>query len=246
MSSPLVNVTLPVFNEEGQLAKSVARLSEFLASEPGYTWEVVIADNGSTDRTIEVAKGLEREATGGGPGSSVRIRVVHLDQAGRGRALKEAWLGSQADILSYMDVDLSTDLAALPPLIEGLASGRYDLAVGSRLLPGSETTRCWKRESISRGYNALIKTWLRTRLSDAQCGFKAIGRSAARALIPRVRDDEFFFDTELLVLAERRGYRILELPVRWIEDPDSRVNLPRTIWRDLKGLWRLGKFTAKT
>ncbi len=165
--------------------------------------------------------------------------MVHLDQAGRGRALKAVWLASEADVLSYLDVDLSTDLAHLPELIGGVAEGRADLALGSRLLPASRTTRGWKRELLSRGYNWLLHRTLGLRVTDAQCGFKAISRRAAQALLPQVQDPGFFFDTELLVLAQRQGWRIAELPVRWVDDPDSRVRLLRTIGQDLKGVWRL-------
>ncbi|MCC6756174.1 MAG: glycosyltransferase, partial [Solirubrobacterales bacterium] len=158
---------------------------------------------------------------------------------GRGRALRQVWLDSEADILSYMDVDLSTDLDAFPPLIEALASGDYDLAIGTRLHPESMVRRCWKREMISRGYNRLLRLALHVRFSDAQCGFKALTRRAARQLLPLVEDNEWFFDTELLVMAERYGYRIYEQPVKWTEDPDSRVRLLPTIWGDLKGILRL-------
>lgn len=231
MSLPLVSVTVPVFNEEMQLAKSVHRLIEFLTAQERLRWEIVIANNGSTDRTGEIAEQLAH-----GNGS---VRVLHLEQKGRGGALKAAWLGSSADVLSYMDVDLSTDLAAFPALVDAVASGRFDLAIGSRLLPDSQVERGWKREFISRCYNRLVKALLHTRFSDAQCGFKAISQKAALELLPLVEDTSWFFDTELLALAEKFGYRICELPVRWIEDPDSRVKVLPTALADLRGLVRL-------
>jgi len=165
--------------------------------------------------------------------------VVHLPERGRGGALKRVWADSSAEILSYMDVDLSTELSAFPQLIEPLANGAYDVATGSRLLPASRTTRCRKRELISHAYNRLVRTIFHTRFSDAQCGFKAITRKAAAELLPLVEDEAWFFDTELLVWAEQRGYRTLDLPVRWVEDPDSRVKLVRTAWQDLSGIRRL-------
>jgi glycosyltransferase involved in cell wall biosynthesis len=232
-----VTVTLPVFNEEVQLAESVGRLRAFLQDQGQFHWDIVIADNGSTDRTAEIAAGLRRRWPD--------LRVEHLPGKGRGRALRKVWSESLADILSYMDVDLSTDLEALPRLIQPLAGRQYDVATGSRLLPESQTTRCWKREMISHAYNWLIKTTFHTRFSDAQCGFKAITRQAAAELLLLTEDDAWFFDTELLVWAERRGYRILDLPVRWVEDADSRVKIVRTAWQDLRGMLRLLRTPAR-
>lgn len=158
--------------------------------------------------------------------------------------MRQAWLGSEADVLAYMDVDLSTDLACLPALIEPLLRGAADLAIGSRLLPQSQTTRGWKRELMSRLYNRLLHLALGLRVHDAQCGFKAITRQAAQALLPRVRDEGWFFDTELLWLAQREGWRVVEIPVRWVDDPTTTVRLLPTIGRDLRGVWRLWR-TAK-
>lgn len=302
----LINVTLPVFNEEAQLAASVAQVVVFLdklqqpaapmterppapsgpasgalqracdadveataspqpadAASVGvkphlppapaerhhascllrltgsgrFDYELVIANNGSTDRTPAIARQLAREHS--------HVRVLDLPQKGRGGALKRAWLGSGAEVLSYMDVDLSTDLAAFPALIDAVAGGEFDLAIGSRLLAQSEVKRCWRREWISRGYNRLVRRLLRTAISDLQCGFKAIHRAAAQALLPQVADNGWFFDTELLVLAERLGYRVGEIPVRWIEDSDSRVNILSTALADLRGLWRLRRQLAR-
>lgn len=227
----LINLTIPVYNEERRLPPSVAKLIEVLPGHGRFDFEVLIADNASTDRTLEIASGLSERFP--------QLRVAHLDQKGRGRALKQVWLESAADVLSYMDVDLSTDLAAHPALIEAVAEKGFDLAVGSRLLPGSQVQRGWKREVISRGYNRLVKLMLHTRFSDAQCGFKAISRQAAQMLLPLVEDSGWFFDTELLVLAEKLGYRICEVPVRWVDDPDSRVRIWSTAIDDVRGLFRL-------
>jgi hypothetical protein len=164
---------------------------------------------------------------------------LHLEEKGRGRALKAAWLASEADVVAYMDVDLSTNLWSFLPLVAPLATGHSDLAIGSRLLRGAMVTRQWKREAISRCYNLLIKLLFRKRFSDAQCGFKAVKRSVAQKLLPQVEDGEWFFDTELLLLAEEQGHRISELPVDWIEDLDSRVDVASTALQDVKGLLRM-------
>ncbi len=170
---------------------------------------------------------------------SDEVSYIHLDLKGRGRALRAAWLLAQADILTYMDVDLSTDLSAFPPLVAAIAEEGYDVAIGTRLGRGAQTTRSWRRETISRVYNLIIKAMIHNKFSDAQCGFKAISRSAAQTLAPLVEDNAWFFDTELLLLAERRGYRIKEIPVTWVEDPDTRVKVIQTALDDLRGLWRL-------
>ncbi len=226
-----VNVTIPVFNEEVRLARSLPVLHRFLTEHGRFEWQIVIADNASTDRTHDLAQQLA--------GEYPNVRVVWLPRKGRGGALKKVWSESNAAILSYVDVDLSTDLYDFPPLIEALVGGGFEVAIGSRLLKHSLTQRNWRREFISRCYNRLIKVMLHTRFSDAQCGFKAITGDAARKLLPLVKDDGWFFDTELLILAERIGYRIFEVPVQWTDDPDTRVKVLETAWKDLLGLWRV-------
>lgn len=226
-----VDVVIPVYNEELDLESSVVALRGFLSESFPYQWRVVIADNASTDGTLEIAQRLSSQYDD--------VSYVHLDQKGRGRALRRAWLDSVADIVSYMDVDLSTDLAAFPPLIDALAKDGYDVAIGSRLKPGAAVERQLKREFISRAYNLLIKLMFRNRFSDAQCGFKALTRKAVRELVPLVEDQGWFFDSELLLRAEQKGYQIYEVPVAWVDDPDSRVNIVQTAWGDLKGLFRV-------
>jgi glycosyltransferase involved in cell wall biosynthesis len=226
-----VEVVVPVYNEEDTLPESIPVLCAYLEAYFPYRWSVVIADNASTDATLAVAEGLAF--------AHPRVSVLHLKEKGRGRALKAAWLASEADIVAYMDVDLSTNLWSFLPLIAPLATGHSDLAIGSRLLRGAVVTRQWKREVISRCYNLLIKAMFRNRFSDAQCGFKAIKSSVARKLLPQVEDGEWFFDTELLLLAEEQGYRISEVPVDWIEDLDSRVDVASTAIKDVNGLLRV-------
>ncbi|HEY0950618.1 bifunctional glycosyltransferase family 2/GtrA family protein [Nocardioides sp.] len=227
-----LEVVIPVYNEERDLEASVARVLEHLAALP-WTSRVTIADNASTDGTAVIARRLAHTHAG--------VRVVHLAEKGRGRALKKVWLTSDAAVLVYMDVDLSTDLNALLPLVAPLISGHSDLAIGSRLGRGSRVERGPKRELISRCYNLLLRGALRARFSDAQCGFKAIRADVAREVLPLVEDDAWFFDTELLVLAERAGLRIHEVPVDWVDDPDSTVDIVRTAVDDLRGIARLGR-----
>ncbi len=226
-----VDIVIPVYNEEHVLAESVGTVRRFLGEGFGHQWRIVIADNASTDKTLVVAQSLAKERGD--------VSSLHIPQKGRGRALKAAWLSSPADIVSYMDVDLSTDLVHLPALIEAIASEGYDIAFGSRLSRGSDIRRSLGREVLSRGYNLMIKALFFTRFSDAQCGFKAVSRKAVQELVPLIENNEWFFDTELLILGEKAGYRAKEIPVRWLEDPDTRVNVARTVWEDIRGLARL-------
>ncbi|MCX5043380.1 bifunctional glycosyltransferase family 2/GtrA family protein [Aldersonia sp. NBC_00410] len=231
--TPTLDIVVPVYNEETDLAPSVRRLHAYLRAAMPYPARITIADNASTDGTLAVAKDLAASLDG--------VRVLHLDAKGRGRALRTAWTASDAAVVAYMDVDLSTDLNALLPLIAPLVSGHSDLAIGTRLGRGSRVVRGRKREFISRSYNLLLRTSLHARFSDAQCGFKAMRADVARRVLPLVQDSEWFFDTELLVIAERAGLRIHEVPVDWTDDPDSRVDIVDTARKDLLGIWRLGR-----
>src|SRR6201995_592741 len=226
-----IDIVVPVYNEQAALAGSIRRLHRVLGDELPYAWRIVIADNASTDGTLALARGLAAELP--------HVDVLHLDAKGRGRALRAAWTASDADVLCYMDVDLSTDLRALLPLISPLVSGHSEVAIGSRLAAGARVVRGTKREVISRCYNRLLHWTLRARFSDAQCGFKAIRADVARRLLPDVQDQGWFFDTELLILAQRRGLRIHEVAVDWIDDPDSRVAIVSTALADLHGVARL-------
>ncbi len=226
-----VDVVIPVYNEEADLERSVDALRRFLRESFPYRWRIVVADNASVDRTLEIAKRLSSQYP--------EVTYLHLDQKGRGRALRRAWLESDAEIVSYMDVDLSTGLEAFRPLIDGLVKEGYHLAIGSRLKQGAQVERQLKREIISRCYNLLIRLMFGNRFSDAQCGFKALTRQAVLDLVPIVEDQGWFFDSELLLRAEQKGYQIFEVPVGWIDDPDSRVNIAQTAWGDLKGLLRV-------
>jgi glycosyltransferase involved in cell wall biosynthesis len=229
--APVVDVVLPVYNEERTLESGVRRLYGYLTDDFPFSWRITIVDNASTDDTWSIAERLARELPW--------VRASHLDRKGRGFALRSAWSASDADVVAYMDVDLSTELGALLPLVAPLVSGHSDVAIGSRLAPGSHVARHPKREVISRSYNLILRAVLATRVRDAQCGFKAVRSSVAQRLLPAIEDNGWFFDTELLLLAERNGLRIHEVPVDWVDDTDSRVHVVSTAVGDLKGTARL-------
>lgn len=226
-----VDVVIPVLNEAHVLEKSVKTVHEFFTARMPYRWRIVVAENGSTDGTVEVAERLTKEMT--------NVNLLVIGQRGRGRALRAAWGRKEADIVCYTDVDLSTELEAFPKLFDALIKDRCDVAIGSRLKRGAQTTRSMKREFISRCYNLILRLSLQVSFSDAQTGFKAITREVADRVLPLVQDQAWFLDTELLVLSERLGYQIADIPVRWIEDDDSRVKIVSTAWEDLKGVARV-------
>jgi putative flippase GtrA len=234
--TPVLDVVIPVYNEEKDLQPCVRRLHDHLTLTFPYSFRITIADNASTDSTALAAQRLAERIP--------EVRNFRLEQKGRGRALRTVWSASEAPILAYMDVDLSTDLNALLPMVAPLISGHSDLAIGSRLARGSRVVRGPKREFISRAYNLILRGSLQARFSDAQCGFKAIRRDVAQVLLPLVEDTGWFFDTEMLVLAERAGLRIHEVPVDWVDDPNSTVHIVKTATDDLKGVWRVGKALA--
>ena len=226
-----VEIVVPVYNEQDDLAVSIGRLHNYLTRNFPLSWLITVADNASTDSTWAIACWLTRELDG--------VRALRLAEKGRGRALRAAWSGSRASVVAYMDVDLSTDLDALLPLVAPLISGHSDVAIGSRLAHGARVVRGAKREFISRTYNLILRATLRNSFSDAQCGFKAMRTEAARRLLPLVEDNAWFFDTELLVLAERSGLRVHEVAVDWVDDPGSTVDIVRTARDDLKGIARM-------
>ena len=226
-----VEIVVPVYNEEQSLGGSVDRLQRYLSENFPLTWLITVADNASTDNTWGIACRLAKEMDG--------VRAMHLSEKGRGRALRAVWLQSNAAVVAYMDVDLSTDLAALLPLVAPLITGHSDVAIGTRLAEGARVVRSPRRELISRLYNLVLRTTLRSSFSDAQCGFKALRADVARRLVPLVEDNGWFFDTELLVLAERNGLRIHEVAVDWVDDPGSTVDVVQTAKEDLKGVARM-------
>ena len=235
MSKISVDIIIPVLNEEHSLPRCIATLDEHLTSGTAddWDWNITIADNGSQDATPEVGRQLSNEYP--------NVRLTRLEQRGRGRALKKAWLESSADVRCFMDVDLSTRLESLGPLVDAIAKEGYGVAIGSRLLTQSRVEgRTLKREFVSRAYNALIRLMFpRKTFRDAQCGFKAVSREVAENVVPHVENLGWFFDTELLLLSLRAGYRIKEIPVHWIDDPDTRVRIVSTASEDIKGLLRV-------
>ncbi len=229
-----IDIIVPVYNEEKCLAENIEKLRQFLIdSMSSYSWRIVIVDNGSIDGTLDEARAISTLYP--------EVTFMHLDVKGRGRALREAWPKSSADIVSYMDVDLSTELSYFPILVSAIVQDGYDIAIGSRHLPSSKVKRSFKRASLSASYNLLIRAMFRTAFRDAQCGFKALRREVASELIPLIKDQAWLFDTELLILAEKQGYRIKEIPVTWTEDMTSTVNIQQTVAEAIKCLVRLRK-----
>jgi putative flippase GtrA len=229
--APLIDIVVPVHNEAHVLASSVQRLRSYLQDDFPFTWRITIVDNASTDDTMATARALA--ALHGD------VRAVHLDRKGRGLALRTAWTHSDAAVVAYMDVDLSTDLSALLPLVAPLVTGHSDITIGSRLARGARTVRGPRRELISRTYNRILRLVFHNGFRDAQCGFKALRTDVAHQLLPHVEDQTWFFDTELLLVAEHNGLRIVEVPVDWVDDPDSRVRIARTACDDLRGVARV-------
>ena len=227
-----VDLVLPVYNEEAILERSTETVLAWTGAHPEHEWRIVIADNASVDGTRAIAEELEARHPG-------RVTLLHIPVKGRGIALRIAFLTSHADVSAYMDVDLSTDIRHIPELVDPIAAGQADVAYGTRLHRESVTARGWRREAISRAYVQILRRLAGLRVTDAQCGFKAISRGAARELVPLVEDTQWFFDSELLLIAQENGYRLREVPVRWVEDRDSRVAIVRTAMEDLHGIWRL-------
>ncbi|MBI4157848.1 glycosyltransferase family 2 protein [Candidatus Woesebacteria bacterium] len=227
-----LTLAIPVFNEEVDLPKNLPRLTSFLTNKmAGYEWEIAVVDNASTDRTPRIGADFAKKVQ--------RIKYLRLEKKGRGRALKLAWTKSKSDLLAYMDIDLSSDLTYFPKLIKALEDGA-DIAIGSRLAPGAKVYgRTFTREIMSRGYSLLFRTLFWTSFRDAQCGFKAMKKEAADKVLKVVRDNGWFFDSELLIVAEKSGMRVEEIPIVWRDDPASTVKVAKTAWGDIKGLFRL-------
>jgi glycosyltransferase involved in cell wall biosynthesis len=230
---PVLDVVVPVFNEDAHLEWSLRRLHGHLVDSFPHSFQITVADNASTDTTLRIAERLARELPG--------LKVLRFQERGRGNALRHVWLHSPSPVLAYVEAGMSIDLAAVAPLLAPLISGHSDLAIGTRLARTSSATGCHRSTSVSRSYNILLHLVLGARFSDAQCGFKAIRADVVHRILPHVRDDAWFFDTELLVIAERCGLRIHEVPVDWIDNPDPSIDVVRTALADLRGIARLAR-----
>jgi len=214
-------VVLPAYNEAANIEKAVFTTAKTL-SKITNSFEVIIAEDGSTDGTDRIASRLSKQYA----------YVIHLhsnERQGRGRALKRAFKASSGEILCYIDVDLATDMKYLEKLIRAVSTDGYDFATGSRMMSESDAKRPFKREFASRGYNFLVRFFLRSKLYDHQCGFKAFRRGPLFELLDEVENQHWFWDTELLVRAEHKGYRIIEFPVYWRHGGSSKVDLVKDV-----------------
>lgn len=227
----LTEIVIPVRDEEKTLATSIPRLHDYLVQNFPYPFLITIAESGSVDATRDVGAALARRIP--------EVRFVSLRGRGRGLALRHAWATSRATVVSYMDVDLSIGLDGFLPLIAPLASGHSDLAIGTRHARGSNVRRSLLRSVLSRTYNLILRVVLGVSFSDAQCGFKAGRREVVQAILPAVHDDKWFFDTELLCVAQHQRLRIHEVPVDCLDDPNTSVDIRRTIWDMLRGVARV-------
>ncbi len=230
-SANLTEIVIPIYNEQEVLAASVHRLRAHLRTHFPYPFLLTIADNGSTDGSWDIASRLTDELPD--------VRAVRVPLKGRGGAIRYAWARSEAVVVAYMDVDLSIDLDAFAPLVASVMSGHSELAIGTRYGQASYVDRTLTRAFFSRSYNYLLRNGLGARFSDGMCGFKAARRDVVQTILPEIRDDRWFFDTELLLLAQQRGLRIHEVPVVCIDDPDSSVHVLRDSCDDLVAMWRV-------
>jgi glycosyltransferase involved in cell wall biosynthesis len=222
-----VDIVLPVRNQEAALVAHVELLLDYLREDLPVRFKIVIADRASDDLTPRLAAALAR--------AHPEVLALPLDQPGRGHALRWSWITSPAHIVSYVDIDLSANLRSVLPLVAPLVSGERDIVTGTRFAASGELSL--RHEVVARGYNRILQTGFHSRVGDAQCGFKALRADVARRLVPLVRDDDRFFDTELLLLAERNGMRIEEVPVfAACDTADERLPAVRA---ELAGLWRL-------
>jgi len=222
MKKKSVDIVIPVYNEGLILEKNVKTLREFIISKNvDYDYKIIISDNCSIDNTKEVSKRLSKECSD--------VRYLYIPVKGRGIALKVAWMLSKANVVCFLDADLSADLETLLKMINEILNG-WDACVGSRFVEGSVVKRCLKREITSRGYNLFLKMLFLKKFTDAQCGFKAFKGDVVKKVLPIINSEKWFFDTELLLRLERSGYKIKDFPYIYKEDPNSSVKIIPTSW----------------
>ncbi len=234
-------IAIPVYNEESILAENAIKLYDFLKKNIFDDWQIIIADNNSIDQTGKIGQDLEKSLGG--------IKYLHIPQKGKGRAIRAAWESVNSDIYVFMDADLATDLSTLPDLISAIGRENYDLAAGARFHKDSKVKRSLLRKFISRAYRFILRLALRSKIKDAPCGFKAVNYKVIKNILPQIKNNEWFFDTEMIVLAEKQNYRVKEIPVIWTEHKKigrrSRVSFLKVSLGYLKEIWRLKKSHAR-
>lgn len=228
-----LEIDIPVYNEEIDLPKNIPILFEFFSkSLTDYDWQILIVNNASTDQTAKVAANLSQQYP-------KKVKVLNLDRKGRGWALRQAWLKSSAEYVSYMDIDLSSDITCFRDLLKPLDAG-FDLVTGSRNLKESQVIgRTFLRELMSRTYITLVKLIHGTKLSDTQCGFKALRKATFLKVEPLIKNNLWFFDSEMVIILERAGYKVTDIPIKWVDDRHTTVKVAKDSWEEFSGLVRL-------
>lgn len=237
----LVQFCLPIYNEEKILAKNVLKLFDYLknSKDSNFSWQIVLIINGSRDKSLAIAKGLEAK-------HQKEIKAINILEPGKGNALKIYSKKSQADILVYMDIDLAVTLKNIPNLINPIIENKYDLVIGSRLLKESKIERSFLRELSSQIYSFLARRILGLEIKDFQCGFKAIKQGVFSEIAPYIESKKWFFDTELIAYADKLKFRIKEIPVDWEENRyDERESKVRVIRDSISFLINLIKLKKR-
>ena len=225
-------VVIPSYNEEEILEKNTIEVYNFLKKNiKDYRWRIIISDNCSLDRTLDLAKRLSKRYK--------NISYVHMNKRSKSLAIKKIWLAEEADVYMYMDADLSTDLKHIPDLLLGIEKGN-DLVTGSRTSEESKTSRNFNRHIISLALILMLKILFSTSLSDFQCGFKAINKKIRNNILPKMKATEHgFMDAEMLIVAHKKGYKVLEVPVIWQDERESRIKVFAGIFDALKNMLKI-------
>ncbi|MBD3359736.1 MAG: glycosyltransferase [Candidatus Buchananbacteria bacterium] len=227
-------LALPVYNEEKVLEKSVLKLYNYFKNNIKDDWQIVIVNNASIDKTKKVADSLAQKF--------LKVDSLNLEDKGRGNALKNVWQKYEADIYAYCDIDLATDIFAFKKLFNSIINGSANIAIGARYIKGSQTKRTLNRLIYSKVYIFLVRLFFPTKIKDFQCGFKAVDKKTVSEILPLVKDKEWFFDTELLLIAEKNDFKIKEIAVQWKENPETKVKFIRTIYDYIENLIKFKKY----